>query len=194
MTTIADIRERLRIDLHDPEGTLWPDAALDRHIERALHELSLAIPDERVAIVPTTPGSREISLAGIPGLITVEAVAYPSGRQPPAFVPFERWGGSVTLLAGDVPDGSNAALFITAAHTLDGEGTTLPAHLIDVLATGAAGYATLERALSRTETLNVDEDVARRYADWGRARLTAFRQLLGEHGRARRLRTRRLTG
>lgn len=150
MTTISELRQRLRVDLHDPDGELWPDAVLDRHIERALHELSLSLPDERVAIVATTPNSRDVSLAGIPGLIGVEAVAYPSGATPPHFVPFRRWGETLTILGDLVPDGSNATLWVRAAHTIDASGTTLPEHFVDVLAAGAAAYAALERALSRT--------------------------------------------
>lgn len=191
MTTISDLRRRLRLDLHDPEGERWPDAALDRHIERALHELSLSLPDERVTIIATTPNSREVSLAGIPGLIGVEAVAYPSGGNPPNFVPFRRWGETLTILGDLVPDGSNATLWVTAAHTIDESGTTLPEHLLDVVAIGAAAYAALERALSRTETVNVEGGVPRRYAEWGRAWHTAFRQLLREHGVRSKVRVRR---
>lgn len=193
MTTISELRQRLRVDLHDPDGELWPDAVLDRHIERALHELSLSLPDERVAIVATTPNSRDVSLAGIPGLIGVEAVAYPSGATPPHFVPFRRWGETLTILGDLVPDGSNATLWVRAAHTIDASGTTLPEHFVDVLAAGAAAYAALERALSRTETLNLESEVPRRYAEWGRAWHTAFRQLLQEHGLRAKVRARRLS-
>ena len=39
MTTLPDIRDRIRKDLHDTSEERWTDAQLDRHIERALRDL-----------------------------------------------------------------------------------------------------------------------------------------------------------
>ncbi|MBK9612554.1 hypothetical protein [Candidatus Amarobacter glycogenicus] len=85
-----------------------------------------------------------------------------------------------------------ARVHYTAAHTLDEEDSTLPAHLVDILVTGASAYAALELASATTGTLNLDPEASEHYAAWARARLTAFRQLLHTYGRKNRVRSRRL--
>jgi hypothetical protein len=53
MTTLSDIRTRLRQDLGDADSLRWDDDALDRHIARALdtmhHPPITAV--ERIAVV-----------------------------------------------------------------------------------------------------------------------------------------------
>ena len=190
MTTLGDIRTALRLDLGDPGALHWDDDALDRHIARALSELGTAIPRELAVSLATTPGSRELSLASIDGLIEVEAVEYPAGLIPPAFVRFATWNESLTLHTAGAPDGSDVLVFCTALHTLDGTGTTLPPHLEHVLATGAAAYAGLEMAARTGGQLNLNGNAPETYAGWARARLTAFHQLLRAHGRKGRIRGR----
>ncbi len=195
MTTLADIRTRVRKDLHDTDSGdyRWTDAEIDRHIGRALEELSLAIPQEKTATIATTAGSRDIALASISGLIEVEAIEFPAGLFPPAYAGFSRWANTATLHSDKEPNGDDATLYYTARHTLDGTGTTLPMHLEELLATGAGAYAALEWSSFATDRLNAGgPGVAEQYAAGARARLTAFRQLLFQHGRANRVRGRRL--
>jgi len=195
MATIDDIRERVRKDLGDTDagGYRWSDDELDWHIERALDELSRAIPREQVALLATTAGSREIDLSPLTGLIEVEAVEHPVDRFPPVLVGFSTWAESLTLHVERAPDGGDARVYYLARHVLDAVGTTLPGFLEDVLAAGAGAYAALEAAVSRIDRLNTGgPDVAKQYEAWGRARLTAFRQLLYQHGRSNRVRARRV--
>lgn len=192
MATLSDIRTRLRIDLGDPASERWDDGTLDRHIAHALSELSAACPREVTATLATTPGSRELSLASIDGLIAVEAVEYPAGEFPPCYVRFATWEGSLTLQTPTAPDGSDARLYGTAAHVLDEDGSTLPALLEDALAIGAAAYAALELSSSTIEQLNLNGGTPAAYGALARARLTAFQQLLHLHGRKNRVRTRAL--
>lgn len=195
MTTITSLRDRLRRDLHDldPGDQRWEDGQLDRHIERALGELSLSIPREANATIPVTPGSRTISVSGISGLLSIEAVEYPVGEYPPIQVAFSHWDDDVMLHLASPPQSGDARVYYLGRHTIDTEGTTLPARLDDVLATGAAAYAALEWANYAIDRFNTGGDrVAERYAAWGRAASTAFIQLLHEHARRRRGRTRRL--
>ena len=192
MTTLSDIRTRLRQDLGDPDSLRWDDDALDRHIARALSELSLAIPRELTATLETTPASRELSLASLEGLLEVEAAEYPVDHFPPSYVRFATWEGTLTLHTALAPDGGGARLYYTAVHSLDDTESTLPLHLEEVLTTGAAAYAALELASSSTAQLNVNGDTPATYAGWARARLTAFHQLLGTHARKNRVRTRNL--
>lgn len=192
MTTLSDIRTRLRIDLGDPASDRWDDDALDRPIAHALSELSAAAPRELTATLATTPGSRELSLTSIGGLIEVEAVEYPVDRFPPCYVRFATWEGTLTLHTATAPEGGDARLSCTVAHTLDDDGTTLPSLLEDVLLTGAAAYAALELSSATIERLNLNGATPEAYAALARARLTAFRQLLHLHGRKNRVRTRTL--
>ncbi len=194
MTTIADVRARIRKDLHDTDDSRyrWPDSQLDRHIERALDELSFAIPQEKTASLATTPGSRELSLSSLIGLVDVEKVEYPAGYFPPEYVDFSRWSDTLTLNLDIAPSGEMAGLFYTARHTLDESGTSLPGFLEDLVCMGAAAYAAVEQSVFTIDRLNTSEQVARDYEDWGRARLTAFTQLLYQYGRASRVRTRLL--
>ena len=192
MVTLTDVRDRLRLDLADTGADRWPDDQLDRHIEHALSELSLAMPREATTTIQTTAGSRDLSLAGIEGLIDVETVEYPLGRFPPEYVGFATWDAVLTLHLALAPSGDDAKLYYTAQHTLDDEGSTLPETAVDILLTGASAYAALELASAHAGVLNLDPAAVERYAAWSRARLTAFRQLLHTYGRKNRVRQRRM--
>lgn len=192
MTALSDVRDRLRQDLSDTEALRWPDSQLDRHIEQALGELSLAIPLEATVDLATTVGSRELPLDGIPGLIAVEAVEYPVGEFPPEYAGFSTFASVLTLHCPEPPAGADARLFCTLRHTLDEAGTTLAPHLLDVLLTGAGAYAVLELAAASAGELTTDPRAAERHASWARARLTAFGQLLYTNGRKNAVRPRRL--
>jgi hypothetical protein len=97
------MRARVRADLRDPEGERWSDETLDRHIARALGEVSLAAPREATAALATSAGSREVDIGGLAGVVSIEGVEYPGGQYPPAFVPFSTWGGTLTLEVARVP-------------------------------------------------------------------------------------------
>ena len=71
-------------------------------------------------------------------------------------------------------------------------GTTLTAFQVDVLVTGAAAYAALEQSAYLADRLATGgEAVTDRFGAYGRARLTAFHQLLHQYGRRNRVRGRR---
>lgn len=195
MTTLADIRSRIRTDLHDLDSGAyrWSDGDLDRHIARALDDVSRAIPCEKSATLATTPGSQEVSTGSLTGLVEVEAVEYPAGEFPPSYVAFASWQGMLTLHSQTVPNGMDVRVYYTARHTLDGTGTTLAGYLEDLVATGAGAYAALEWSVLAIDRLNTGGPaVAAEYGSWARARLTAFEQLLKHHARSRSLRPRRL--
>src|SRR4029079_8548490 len=145
MATLSEVRERLRTDLADLDSSRWSDDELDRHIEHALHELSLAMPQELAATVATAPGSRELDTSALDDLIEVEAVEFPLGEFPPAMAGFSAWGGTLSLHCQQPPDGSDAKLFYLALHTLDDDGSTLSPQQVDILVTGATAFAAQER-------------------------------------------------
>jgi hypothetical protein len=194
MTTLSDIRDRVRLDLRDTDASneRWSDDQLDRHIVRALHDVDRHVPREASTTIATMPGSRDIDLSGLTGLIEVEAAEYPVDEFPPSYVQFSSWEQTLTLLIDRTPTGDDVRLFYTAAHTLDGSGSTVPEHLEELLALGAAGYAALELASFSTNAITVDGRAAEEYSRQGRAWLTAFQQLLRHHARSNRVRGRRL--
>lgn len=189
MTTLSDIRDLVRLDLHDadPASYRWSDDQLDRHIGNAVAEVNLLAPRQLSSTMATTVGSREIDLSSLTGLIAVERVEFPAGYYPPCVARFERWGGTLTLLVARDPEGQDARVFYTASHTLDGAGSTLPPEFEGLVVMGAAAFAINERAVFTAEELNNGGPaVPEQLAAWGRARETAFRQLLREHTRRRR--------
>lgn len=194
MTTLADIRTRVRQDLHDTDSGdyRWPDDQLDRHIAHALDELSLAIPLESTVTLATTSGSADLDLSAVSGLISVERIEYPVGEFPPRYVPCGRWANTLTMILECLPTGDDAKLSYTARHTLDTSGTTLAGFLEGLVVMGAAAYAVLEQSAATVDVLTTGIAVPERFEAAARARLTAFRQLLLQHSRNNRVRTRQL--
>lgn len=196
MTTLTDIRARVRTDLHDEDagGYRWSSTELDRHILHALRELSLAMPVEGKATLEVTAGSRGLSLSSLAGLVLVDSVEYPAGRFPPTYVGFRVWGDTLTLLTERTPsEGEEAAVYYGKLHTLDYTGSTVPEALEDVLVTGASGYAALSMSGFTINRLNTGGDtVWRDYMAWGRERLSVFHRALARHGYRGKLRARQL--
>lgn len=192
---LAEMRTAVRRDLRDEDAgsQRWTDAEIDRHIARALAELSLAAPREAVATLATTAGSRELSIAALADRASIEAVEYPAGQYPAAAVPFTTWGDTLTLLIDGTPGAADATVRYTRMHTLDGSGSTLTPALEQLIATGAAAYAALEWASYATNRVNVGgADTWRHFHVWAQERLAAFHHALSRHARERRLRARRL--
>jgi len=193
---LSEMRTRVRRDLHDedPANQRWTDDELDRHIERAVRELSLAIPLEAKATPTTSEGSRDISLASLSDLVAVEAVEYPVDNYPPSYIPFSLWAGTLTLLVDATPPGGQSVnVYYGEMHTLDATTSTIPPHLEELVATGASAYAALEWASFATNRINVGgQDVWRQYLTWGQERLAVFSRALAKHSRRNAVRVRRL--
>jgi hypothetical protein len=193
---LSEMRTRVRRDLHDEDAGnyRWTDSDLDRHIERAVRELSLAAPLEAKTTLTTAAESRDLSLSTVTNLVAVEAVEYPVGKYPPSYVPFSLWAGTLTLLVDEVPLSAQPVdVYYGRTHTLDASTSTVPAQLEDVVATGAAAYAAIEWASFATNRINVGgDDVWRQYLTWGQDRLAGFARALAQHGRRNAVRVRRL--
>jgi hypothetical protein len=193
---LSDMRDRLRADLHDEDAAnqRWTDSELDRHIERAVRDFSLSMPLEAKTTLSTTADSRDLSIAELTDLVAIEAVEYPLGSYPPAYVPFSVWLSTLTMLI-DSPPGAveDVNVYYTKLHTLDETTSTLPSRFEDVVATGAAAYAALEWASFAANRVNVGgQDVWRDYLTWGQHRLAEFESALARHGRRNTVRVRRL--
>jgi hypothetical protein len=193
---LSAMRALVRRDLHDEDAASyrWSDDELDRHIGRAVREMSLAVPLEEKAVLTTTAGSRDLSLSSLSDRVAVEAVEFPLDQYPPAYVAFSLWGETLTLLIDSAPVAEQGVgVYYGKLHTLDESGSTLPAALEDVVATGAAGYAALEWAGFATNRVNVGgSETWRDYLVWGEQRLAAFAAALARHGHRSAVRVRRL--
>ncbi len=193
---LTQMRARVRQDLHDEDASnyRWTDTELNRHIDHALREVSLAVPLQAKATLVTTAGSRELSVAALTGNIMIEAVEYPVGKYPPLYVSFSRWVDTVTLLIEQIPAGGESVnIYYGKLHTLDAASSTIPEYLEDLLATGAEAYAALEWANFAVNRVNLGgEDTWRSYLSWGQDRLAAFLKGLAKYGRKNTVRVRQL--
>ena len=182
MATLSTLRGALRVDLRDEEAAnyRWSDGELDRHIGRAVRELSVVLPREQKTTLLTTAASREISISTLEDLLRIAAVEWPVGLWPPAYVPFSVWQTTLTLLVDSAPAGvENVSVFWERVHQVDETTSTLPVQHEDVVLIGAAGYAATEWASFATNRVNVSgPDVDRDYAIWGRSRLAEFSRQL----------------
>jgi len=171
---LAELRSVVRRELHDeePGSYQWSNVELDRHVQHAVNELSLFVPLEATAVL-TTSASRNLSVSGVSGLVRVEAVEYPVDRYPPLFAPFSLWGQTLTLLVEKSPiSGESARLYYVKGHSVTGSGSTVPSHLEETVALGAAAYAALEwAAFAATRADPGAEAAASTTWPGGRARL-----------------------
>ncbi len=194
--TLPILRARLRRALRDEDATAyrWTDAELDGHLERAVRELSVAAPLEAKTALTAAGGSRTLSLAGLSGLVAVEAVEYPVGQYPPTYVPFSRWASDLALLIDAVPaSGATVAVYYGKMHTVDATSSTLPPALEEVAVTGAAAYAALAWASFAINRVNAGgADTWRSLYTWGQERLAAFGRALARHSKRNTVRVRRL--
>ncbi len=189
------MRTMVRRDLHDEdaENYRWGNDELDRHIARAVKELSESVPLPVKATLPTTPSSREIDISSLTDRVMIEAAEYPVGRFPPYYQQFALWGDALNLFGDEVPDGSNAYIYYGKLHNLDAESSTIPSHLEDLIATGACGYAAVEWAAFAINRVNVGGTITpNEFLNWGRGKLSYFRSELKRLGRRNRTRLNQL--
>ena len=192
---LATMRAIVRRELkdEDEQNYRWSDDELDRHIARALSELSEASPLPAKATLQTTPGSREIDISSLTDRVMIEAVEYPINRFPPHYQQFSLWGDTITLFGDEIPDGSNCYIYYGKLHTLDSQTSTIPTKLEDLLAAGACGYAAIAWATYAINRVNVGgEGTPREFLAWGEERLSYFRRELKRLGRRSRVRVRSL--
>ncbi|MDD4859842.1 MAG: hypothetical protein PHR56_06530 [Dehalococcoidales bacterium] len=192
---LGDMRTIVRRELHDEDAASyrWTDDELDRHIARAVKELSEHVPDEQRATVTTTAGSRDLDISTIVDRVMVEAVEYPAGRFPRRYQRFSLWGDTLTLLDEPMPDGSGAFVYYGKLHVMNAESSTVPAKLEDLVALGAAGYAAVEWAVYAVNRVNTGGALTpREFLDWGKAKVEDYRRELARLGRRNRVRARSL--
>jgi len=192
---LSEMRTIVRRDLHDEDASnyRWTNDELDRHIAHAVKSFSEQLPYEQKATKATTSGSREMDISSLTSRVTVEAVEYPVGNFPKHYQRFSLWGDTLTLLGDEIPDGSNAYIYYGKLHTLDADGSTIPAQYEDLIAVGTSGYATVEWAAYAINRVNVGGDITpKEFLAWGNEKLKYFKQELKRLGRRNRVRVRSL--
>lgn len=191
MTAVATLIDRVRQDLHDEDssGYRWTDEHLQRHIERAIREYSLASPRQRKTTIATSAGSRDISVASLTDLIGVEAVEWPAGGFPAEFVHFIVRDTTLTLDTDALPAGENAAVYWLSLHAADG--STFPARDDELICRGAVGFAAQEQAGYSVNRITITGDLTaeqfRRLGDQAVADFRAGLDRLRRTLRARKL-------
>jgi hypothetical protein len=189
------MRSIIRCDLkdEDPANYRWSDDELDRHIARAIKEFSEAVPLPAKATLPTTPGSRVIDISSLADRVMVEAVEYPVDNFPPCYQRFALWGHALTLFSDGVPDGANCNVYYGMLHTLDSQGSTVPAKHEDLVAIGAEGYAAVEWAGYAINRVNLGGTTTpAEFLTWGNEKLKQFRSELKRLGRRNQVRIHQL--
>ena len=192
---LTDMIVLVRKDLHDEDSNnyQWSDTELTRHISRALSEFSEKVPLPARATLPTVSGSRELDISSLTNRVMVEAIEYPLDASPPAFQRFSIWGDILTIISGSEPDGSDCHIYYGTLHTIDANGSTVPAKYEDLVTTGACGYAAMEWAVYAINRVNVGGTMTpREYRLWASERLGIFQERLDRLGRRQRVRDQQL--
>ena len=188
---LVSMRDQLRLDLRDVAAEKWPDEALERHILRAAAEYTRACPDPQKTALTTTAGSRDVSVAGLTDLVRIEAVEYPTGQYPRRFVAWQTWQTTLTLLVDTAPAAVEAVnVYWGRAHTCTTAATSIPVADIDLVLTGAAGFAAREWASYATNRANVDRAAVERYLQLAEESLRHFHGEITRRPRTARLQQR----
>lgn len=193
--TLNEIRVLVRRDLHDEDDSnyRWSEDEIDRHILHAVSDISEAIPAEQTANIVTVSGSRELDISGIADRISIRALEYPVGRFPKRYLRFSLWKNTLTLIDCEAPDGGNACIYYEKAHTLDGSGSSLPAHLEELVICGACGYAAIEWAAYSINRVNTGGSrTPQEFLSWGKSKIDYFRSELKKLGNKNRVRVSRM--
>ena len=187
---IEEMRNLVRLDLHDVEAVRWTDAELDRNIAHALSDYSEHIPHERTTLLATVPGFRSIDVTSVNPRVCIAAVEYPVDAFPPEFQPFSLWGDELTLLGDCVPEGSDVRIYYGSLHVIGPSSCTVPSGHYDIIAVGACGYAALAWAAGAVNRINTGgTGTSADYLAWGREKLSWFRAELRRLGRRDRVRS-----
>jgi hypothetical protein len=187
---LTTMRTLVRRDLKDEDNSnyRWQDNEIDRAIQRAVAELSRYVPREMKSTIATTSDSRDIDIATLTDRVSVDRIELPVGETPRRFQRFVLYSDTVTLVGDTVGDGEDCYIYWGKIHTLDGSNSTIPSHLEDVLALGAAAYAVLGQAQYRSDVAGIGGDRADTdYQSWGSTMLKEFKSQLQRFGRGRKL-------
>jgi hypothetical protein len=196
-TDLDTLRDRVEQILMDSGNAIWATTDIDAAIRQALAEYSKIRALHTEDTVDADADTHELDVSTeLAGALDVTRVWCPytaaAPEDPPAWVDFEFWRDELILyLPGGIQSGETARVFFDAVQTLGGldsaTDTTLPAEDWPLIATGAAGYAAMSRALDLGEQVTLDRDVPTKAKTWAGQKLQDFRQGLASVARAEAL-------
>jgi hypothetical protein len=191
MTTLVEVKTRVRQVLEDPEAKRFSDGMLETAIRQALERINEPLPLNATGEVVMETSGRDQPLTGLTDCLYLVCLTYPvsSGNcrelEPETQFSYYLKNGVPTVhFAGDVvPQAGETIVVRYAAQNrlegLDGaESTSLPAACESALVNGASGYACLLRAGSLVEAFNVRPVEAASLVDTGHLWLNLFEKAL----------------
>ncbi|MBC7237420.1 MAG: hypothetical protein H5T69_16385 [Chloroflexi bacterium] len=193
MSTLSELIDLVELDLRDTSNANWSVAELTQHVRRALRALNEVTPGRTASTLSVAAGSREVSLAGLSGLMRVIDVWYPYTAADPEYPPQRpRWeliadeGGQNRILYLYVEDkpaeGEALRVFYTLGHTIEGldgaTATTLSERQEHVVVLGATALAVQQYAQDAIGEVSPSGWTPRQLQEWADRRLTLFRQAL----------------
>ncbi len=189
----TDLVARLRVELHDEDSNnyRWVTATLQRHIERVVREVSEAWPRERLTVLTTTAGSRDIDVsAQFTDLVRIDAIEWPIGQEPRTYIQWSLYQDTLTLLGDNIPAAADSVnAYWGPRHLVDDTQSTLPQVTEEAVVQGAAGYAAIEWANFAINRANVGgDDVQLAYRRWAEGQLERYQAALTQFGKEARVR------
>ena len=197
-TDLDTLRDRVEVILADTGNAIWATGDVDAAIRQALAEYSKIRPFHTEDTITASEDTHELDgSTELAAAIDVTRVWCPytstAPEDPPSWVGFEFWRDDecILYLPGGILNGETARVFFDIPQALGGldsaSTTTLPAEDWELVATGAAGYAAMSRALDLGEQVTLDRDVPQKAKTWAGQKLQEFRQGLAAVARAQAL-------
>ena len=159
--TLATLRDRLELHLHDSTNARWDTNQLDEAIEKALEEYNRYDPQLAVTSITLSADGREVDISGVANLLRIHKVWWPYDSTdpgyPPNWVQFEVWPGDILYVDSRTApsSGEKVRIWYTKPCTLNGlnsaTATTIPQDDITYLLNGAAYYAGRAALLGATQ-------------------------------------------
>lgn len=197
MSTLAQLRDRIELELHDSTNQVWSTDEVDAAIARTLLELGHSLPQKLQAAQNAT-ATRDQDISAITGLIAVWDLIYPYDSAAPTWPePRPKYrqmrDGYVTLLTDSMPAvGTNNLLVrYTALQTISGlagaGATSLDLQEEELLVLGASAACALQQTQASINTVTVTGRSPSQWQTWGANQWAAFQTAITRLSRARSL-------
>jgi hypothetical protein len=152
---------------------------IDEAIRWTLYRYTEVYPQHKIASLTLAAAGREVDISSLTGYIDIQRIWWEYTSTAPEYPPnwrdFEVWPGDIVFINdGEEPGaGDKVRVFYTLPHTLNGldsaTATTIPERDINLIVTGATGFAAEERVQEQPQ-----RNVPRKLREWGTARLREF--------------------
>jgi hypothetical protein len=161
---------------------------IDEAIRWAIYRYAEVYPQHKIATLTLAAAGREVDISSLTGYIDVHRIWWEYTSTDPEYPPnwrdFEVWPGDIVYVNdGEEPGaGDKVRVFYTLTHTLSGldtaTATTIPERDINLIVTGATGFAAEERVQESPQ-----RSVPRKLREWALSRLREFERGLSRLAR-----------